>query len=67
MNAELWKKLRRRTSLGEYSAIAKRDLERSEWAFDLNELGNFAPREDVISFKYVYHPVVGDDIVAYFM
>jgi hypothetical protein len=30
MNAELRKKLRRRSSLEEYSAMAKRDLERSE-------------------------------------
>ena len=67
MNAELRTKLRRRSALEEYSVMAKRDLKSSPWTFDLNELGDFAPREDIISFKYVYHPVIGDELVAYSM
>ncbi|EAT78034.1 hypothetical protein SNOG_14494 [Parastagonospora nodorum SN15] len=51
MNAELRTKLRRRSALEEYSVMAKRDLKSSPWTFDLNELGDFAPREDIISFK----------------
>ncbi|KAH4250534.1 hypothetical protein HBI04_206270 [Parastagonospora nodorum] len=51
MNAELRTKLRRRSALEEYSVMAKRDLKSSPWTFDLNELGDFAPREDIISFN----------------
>jgi len=55
MNAELRKKLRRRASLEEHSAIAKRDLKTSQWIMDLNQndYGRFAPRENIIAFKYV--------------
>jgi hypothetical protein len=53
LNAELRKKLRRRSSLEEYSAIAKRAVETSDWIMDLNEFGKFDPREDIIGFGYV--------------
>jgi len=55
MNAELRKKLRRRSSLEEYSGHSKRELKTSTWIMDLSEFGKFDKRENIINFGCVHH------------
>jgi len=58
MNAELRKKLRRRSLLQEHSALASRELKTSSWIMDLNESGKFDKRENIINFGCVHHSLI---------
>jgi hypothetical protein len=65
MTTELRNKLRRRRSLEEHSAIARKEPKKAGWVMDLTaDYGQFDPREDIISFgRYAYSQAFVDVIL----